>query len=161
MAAMATSFLAVFCLGDSSLKLYSPSNQTTTAQRLLPVQLPSRGVGLWLRRTTSELGTWEHHRRQLSRCPRANLQSSEFKAGTTELEPSLATKWTASEDSKTWTIKLRDKVKFHDGTDFNALAVKFNVERWWDPKVSLVTVTLGRAMRSGQIFFGIKEVPNP
>jgi len=29
----------------------------------------------------------------------------EFKAGTTELEPSL-TKWTASEDGKTWTIKL-------------------------------------------------------
>ncbi|MCA1993742.1 MAG: ABC transporter substrate-binding protein [Coleofasciculus sp. S288] len=56
------------------------------------------------------------------------------KPGTTELEPALATEWTASEDGKTWTFKLRSGVKFHDGTDLNAEAVKFNVERWWDPE---------------------------
>jgi len=158
---MATSFLGCgFCLGDSSQTVIAPRTRPAIAQRLLPAA--ASRVGLYVRRTTSELGTWEHHRRQLSRCPKQIYNRLiEFKAGTTELEPSLATKWTASEDSKTWTIKLREKVKFHDGTDFNALAVKFNVERWWDPK-SLVTVTLGRAMRSGQIFLAvIKEVPNP
>jgi peptide/nickel transport system substrate-binding protein len=55
-----------------------------------------------------------------------------FKSGSTDLEPSLATAWTASKDNKTWTFKLRQGVKFHDGTDFNAEAVKFNLERWWD-----------------------------
>lgn len=55
------------------------------------------------------------------------------KPGTTELDPELATEWTASEDGKTWTMKLREGVKFHDGTDFNADAVVFNVNRWWDP----------------------------
>jgi peptide/nickel transport system substrate-binding protein len=58
----------------------------------------------------------------------------EFKPGTTEIEPGLATEWTASEDGKTWTFKLRQGVKFHDGTDFNAEAVRFNIERWWDEK---------------------------
>jgi peptide/nickel transport system substrate-binding protein len=58
----------------------------------------------------------------------------DIKPGTTELEPGLATQWTASEDGKTWTFKLREGVKFHDGTDFNAEAVKFNVQRWWDAK---------------------------
>lgn len=55
-----------------------------------------------------------------------------FKAGTTDPEPALATEW-SSPDGKTWTFKLRDDVKFQDGTPFNAEAVKFNVERWWDP----------------------------
>lgn len=58
----------------------------------------------------------------------------EFKPGTTELQPSLANSWSVSEDGKTWKFKLRSGVKFHDGTDFNAEAVKFNVERWWDAK---------------------------
>lgn len=58
----------------------------------------------------------------------------EKKPGTTDLVPGLTTEWTASEDSKTWTFKLKEGVKFHDGTPFNAEAVKFNVERWWDPK---------------------------
>lgn len=56
----------------------------------------------------------------------------EFKLGSTDLEPSLAESWSASSDGKTWTFKLRQGVKFHDGTDFNAEAVKFNVDRWWD-----------------------------
>jgi peptide/nickel transport system substrate-binding protein len=55
-----------------------------------------------------------------------------FKPGSSDLEPSLATSWTASADGKTWTFKLRSGVKFHDGTVFDAEAVKFNVDRWWD-----------------------------
>ncbi|MGP1371303.1 MAG: ABC transporter substrate-binding protein [Almyronema sp.] len=53
--------------------------------------------------------------------------------GTTELAPSLATDWNASDDGLTWTFNLRQGVKFHDGSDFNAEAVVFNVNRWWDP----------------------------
>ncbi|MGA7937816.1 MAG: ABC transporter substrate-binding protein [Kovacikia sp.] len=55
------------------------------------------------------------------------------KLGSTDLEPALATSWTVSKDGKTWTFKLRQDVKFQDGTPFDAEAVKFNVERWWDP----------------------------
>ncbi|MEM6839535.1 MAG: ABC transporter substrate-binding protein [Cyanobacteria bacterium P01_C01_bin.120] len=54
--------------------------------------------------------------------------------GSTELIPSLATEWSASDDGLVWTFNLRDDVTFHDGTDFNAEAVVFNVNRWWDPE---------------------------
>ncbi len=52
-----------------------------------------------------------------------------YKDGTLEPEPALATSWTISDDGKTYTFKLRDGVKFHDGSPFNAEAVKFNFDR--------------------------------
>ena len=48
--------------------------------------------------------------------------------------PMLATSWTISPDGRTVTFKLRQGVKFHDGTPFNAEAVKYNFERMLDPK---------------------------
>ncbi|NYT35371.1 glutathione ABC transporter substrate-binding protein GsiB [Allopusillimonas soli] len=49
-----------------------------------------------------------------------------------KIQPLLATGYEASEDGLTYTIKLRDGVKFQDGTDFNADAVKVNLERVLD-----------------------------
>src|SRR6202162_152291 len=55
-----------------------------------------------------------------------------LKPGTTQIQPLLATSWTASANGLTWTFNLRTGVKFSDGTPFNAAAVCFNFNRWYD-----------------------------
>ncbi|MCL0061436.1 ABC transporter substrate-binding protein [Thermodesulfovibrionales bacterium] len=45
-----------------------------------------------------------------------------------EIIPQLATSWEISDDGLTWTFYLREGVKFHDGTPFNAEAAKFSLE---------------------------------
>ncbi|PVB62433.1 ABC transporter substrate-binding protein [Labrenzia sp. 011] len=46
-----------------------------------------------------------------------------------EIIPQLATGWSWSDDGKVLTMDLRDGVTFHDGTPFDAEAVKANIER--------------------------------
>jgi len=53
-----------------------------------------------------------------------------FDGETTNVVPSLAEKWTTSDDGLVWTFTLRQGVKFHDGTDFNADAVVKNFDYW-------------------------------
>ncbi len=49
------------------------------------------------------------------------------------LRPGLAEKWEQSPgDNKTWIFHLRHGVKFHDGTDFNADAVIWNLDRYFN-----------------------------
>ena len=55
-----------------------------------------------------------------------------YKSGTLEVEPALATAWDISADGTEYTFTLRDGVAFHDGTPFNAQAVKFNFDRMLD-----------------------------
>jgi peptide/nickel transport system substrate-binding protein len=50
-----------------------------------------------------------------------------------KLVPWLAESWAPSADGRSVTFKLRRDVKFHDGTPFNAAAVKFNFDRIVDP----------------------------
>ena len=49
--------------------------------------------------------------------------------GQGKILPSLATAWEPSKDFQTWTFRLRQGVNFHDGTPFNAEAVKYNYDR--------------------------------
>jgi len=51
-----------------------------------------------------------------------------------DLVPVLGLSASPSEDGKTWTIKLRQGVRFHDGTPFNADAVIHHWQRLLDPK---------------------------
>ncbi|MCB0158060.1 MAG: hypothetical protein KDD83_08000, partial [Caldilineaceae bacterium] len=48
---------------------------------------------------------------------------------TGDITPGLATSWEISDDGLELTFKLREGVTFHDGTPFNAEAVKYNFDR--------------------------------
>ncbi len=48
--------------------------------------------------------------------------------------PGLAERWEASPDLKTWTLRLRRSVKWHNGRQFNADDVVWNLKRVLDPK---------------------------
>jgi len=52
--------------------------------------------------------------------------------GGTEIVPALAESWTASDDGLEWTFNLRQGVTFHDDSAFNADAVCFNFDRWYN-----------------------------
>lgn len=56
--------------------------------------------------------------------------------------PGLATKWETSPDGKTYKFTLRENVKFHDGTPFNADAVVANINYITD-KTTQSTIALG------------------
>lgn len=49
--------------------------------------------------------------------------------------PELAKSWDILEDGKIYVFHLVEGVKFHDGTDFDAEAAKWNFERILDPEV--------------------------
>jgi peptide/nickel transport system substrate-binding protein len=58
----------------------------------------------------------------------------DYEAGTYNLEPDLAKSFTISPDGKTYTFKLRDDVKFHNGRKLTAEDVKYSIERAINPK---------------------------
>lgn len=58
-----------------------------------------------------------------------------------QIEPALATSWKSVDDT-TWEFKLREGVKFHDGTPFTAKDVAFSIER--APKVPNAPATYRR-----------------
>lgn len=63
--------------------------------------------------------------------PSLNLYNTlvQHKLGTAEIEPELATEWSASEDGLNYTFTLRDDVLFHDGTPLTADDVVYSFER--------------------------------
>ncbi|OWA37204.1 ABC transporter substrate-binding protein [Saccharibacillus sp. O16] len=68
------------------------------------------------------------------------------------LGPSLAKEWKASADGLSYTLKLRNDVKFQDGTPFNAEAVKFNFDSIIDPETKAANaLALLRPYKSSEV----------
>ncbi|MCL6570758.1 MAG: ABC transporter substrate-binding protein [Bacillus sp. (in: Bacteria)] len=79
----------------------------------------------------------------------------------TTINAGLAEEWEASADGLTYTFKLRQGVKFHDGTDFNADAVVFNFERWMNgdaDKFPYYTMFGGYKGEEGHVIKEVKAV---
>ncbi|MCM3489949.1 ABC transporter substrate-binding protein [Alkalihalophilus marmarensis] len=58
----------------------------------------------------------------------------EFDRDSFEIGPGLAHDWEVDDSGLRFVFHLEEGVTFHDGTDFNAEAVKLNFERWADPE---------------------------
>src|SRR5258708_15476665 len=65
--------------------------------------------------------------------------------------PALATSWMPSTDGKTWTVKLRQGVKFNHGKTFNADDVLFTFNRLLDPKTASGFAGVANYLKPGSI----------
>ncbi|MBB6446183.1 ABC transporter substrate-binding protein [Bacillus benzoevorans] len=82
-----------------------------------------------------------------------DLSRSSEESPVPELIPVLAKSWEVSEDGKTYTFHLREGVKFHDGSDFNAEAVDFNIKRLTDESFEFYDeLGAGRTFRTWKFF---------
>jgi len=66
------------------------------------------------------------------------------------LIPGLAESWELNEDENTMVLHLQKGVTFHDGTSFNAEAVKVNLERFVNP-TGIVTFDLSPDLESVEV----------
>ena len=99
-----------------------------------PTPLPTGGeliVGCGLEPETID----PHVQDRAMRCGilRAIYDTLLVKSADGALLPWLATSWEVSDDGLHYTLELREDVKFHDDTPFNAEAVCFNFDRIVDP----------------------------
>ncbi len=79
-----------------------------------------------------------------------------------KIVPQLAESWAWSADGKAITFTLRKNVKFHDGTAFDAEAVKFNIERMKTMpdskrKAELAPVASVRVLAADKVVFNLSE----
>jgi len=65
---------------------------------------------------------------------KAYAETLVYYSGTGDFKPELAKSWKIDETAKTLTFTLEKGVKFHDGTTFNAEAVRWNVQNLIDSK---------------------------
>jgi peptide/nickel transport system substrate-binding protein len=79
------------------------------------------------------------------------------KPGTADPAPLLAESWESSEDGLSYTFQLREGVTFHDGTEFDAEAVCFNFDRWYNFPQSVQSDDF--AYYYGKLFRGFAEGP--
>jgi len=135
--ALALALVMVFGLAACASQTEEPSEESE-AEEPAPAEEPELVKGGTLRLTYSSDPT----SLDVQRTPSVGFIHAVIYDTLVEYGPdrtyvgSLAESWTVSEDGNEIVFKLRPGIKFHDGTDFNAEAVKFNMDRLMDPELA-------------------------
>jgi len=132
---VATAALVLMLLLSACGGQQASSGSTTAAGTLAAQGVTAQGGELSFALATSP-DTLDPHRSGLAvsvRVIRTIHDSLVVQLPDHTIKPWLATEWEISEDGLSYTFKLREDVKFHDGTPFNAEAVKYNFDRILDP----------------------------
>jgi peptide/nickel transport system substrate-binding protein len=83
------------------------------------------------------------------------------------IAPQLAESWTVSPDGKTYTFKIRQGVKFHNGRQMEASDVKYSIERLKDPgavspaRLQYAVIDAVDAPDPGTAVFSLKQPYSP
>jgi ABC-type transport system substrate-binding protein len=94
----------------------APGTEQTTIVMSQTGPAPEEGLNPWASTSYYDLTVFGAVFSKLARVE--NLE-------TLVMEPELATSWSVADDDMTWTVNLRQGVKWHDGTEFTAEDVKF------------------------------------
>lgn len=121
---MCAALVLTACGGSAAATSGASENTLVIGIESEPDILDPQGAGGWV--------THRINHQMFEGLVAQDLSKSSDDASVTELIPGLATDWAMSKDGTEYTFTLRKGVKFHDGTDFNAAAVEYNIQRMWD-----------------------------
>jgi peptide/nickel transport system substrate-binding protein len=114
-------------------RLSGPSSALGTAAAAAPAPRPGGELTVGLYRTLDKLDPAVYWGPPETMVTQMVFDSLVYLGNDLNVYPGLATSWTVAKDGTEITFKLRRGVRFHDGTDFNAAAVKFHFDRCVDP----------------------------
>src|SRR5215467_11031932 len=116
------------------LKIGGATLGALSVGRRAHAQTPKPGGTLVSAQTTEATGLDPQLVPALSRSRRSPLMYSQLVRydGDMNPRPELAESWQVSPDGHTWTFKLRQGVKFHDGQEMTSADVKFTFDRLFD-----------------------------
>src|SRR5262249_49118505 len=102
--------------------------------RSASAQTPKEGGTLVSAQTTEATGLDPQLVPALSRSRRSPMMYNQLVRFDADMnpQPELAESWEVSKDSLTWTFKLRQGVKFHDGQEMTSADVKFTFDRLFE-----------------------------
>src|SRR3972149_1538324 len=118
------------------------------ARRTLPVLL----AGIILMGLLPLPGTAQQPRR--GNKPHYNLLVKFETRNFPKVAPDLAESWTVSRDGMTWTFKIRQGVKFHDGSTLTSRDIKATFDRITFPPEGVVSVRQA-------VYQGVKSIEAP